>query len=183
MALQSLPPEAHREPSGETVTVFRYPVWPMWLILRRQLVKFQTYRIKFELFLHKFLVWGSTYLNHPVPTARNDDGVLVVRGEANAGNPIGVSLFLDGVLALSKGVPQLDGLVPASRDDLTVINRESHAEDILYYILIISKILKKYQMPWWSGVLCSVIPISAQVAITKFHAWNFKSFRTLRRKA
>lgn len=76
--------------------------------------------------------WLRTYLDHPVPTARNDDGVLVVGGEADAGHPIGVTFFLDGVFALGKGVPQLDGLVPAARDDLTVVNGESHAEDILY---------------------------------------------------
>lgn len=38
----TLPPEAHREPSGETVTVFRYPVWPMWFVFSLQLAKFQT---------------------------------------------------------------------------------------------------------------------------------------------
>lgn len=24
-----MPPDAHNEPSGETVTVFKYPVWPV----------------------------------------------------------------------------------------------------------------------------------------------------------
>jgi hypothetical protein len=42
IALQSLPPLAQRLPSGDTVTVFKYPVCPEWLILRRQLVRFHT---------------------------------------------------------------------------------------------------------------------------------------------
>merc|ERR1719318_2486485 len=52
MALASLPPEAQREPSGDMVTVFRYPVCPMWLVLSLQLVRFHTF----------------TYLSHPAET-------------------------------------------------------------------------------------------------------------------
>merc|ERR1719318_574656 len=52
MALASLPPEAQREPSGDIVTVFRYPVCPMWLVLSLQLVRFHTF----------------TYLSHPAET-------------------------------------------------------------------------------------------------------------------
>ena len=37
MAMPSLPPEAHREPSGDTVTVLRYPVWPLSVRLSRRL--------------------------------------------------------------------------------------------------------------------------------------------------
>merc|ERR1719412_2816590 len=37
MALVSFPPEAQREPSGDMVTVLRYPLWPMWLVLSLQL--------------------------------------------------------------------------------------------------------------------------------------------------
>jgi len=39
----TFPPEAHRDPSGDTVTVFRYPVWPMWLVFSLQLARFHTY--------------------------------------------------------------------------------------------------------------------------------------------
>merc|ERR1711893_132004 len=52
MALASLPPEAHKEPSGDIVTVFKYPLCPMWLVFNLQLVKFQT----------------LTYLSHPQDT-------------------------------------------------------------------------------------------------------------------
>ena len=44
-------------------------------------------------------------------------------------------LVLDGVLALSQGVPQLDGLVPASGHDLPVVHREGHGEDVLGVVL------------------------------------------------
>merc|ERR1719244_2038881 len=42
MALASLPPLAQSEPSGDIVTVLRYPVWPMWFVFSLQLVRFQT---------------------------------------------------------------------------------------------------------------------------------------------
>lgn len=38
----TFPPEAHSEPSGETVTVFRKPVCPMWLVFSLQLARFHT---------------------------------------------------------------------------------------------------------------------------------------------
>lgn len=48
IAWPSLPPDAHREPSGETVTQFRYPVWPMWLVFRRQFVRFHTCQVTYN---------------------------------------------------------------------------------------------------------------------------------------
>lgn len=45
-ALASLPPDVHNEPSGDTVTVFKYPLCPLWLILSLQLVKFQTLTVR-----------------------------------------------------------------------------------------------------------------------------------------
>lgn len=42
MVKVTFPPEAQREPSGDTVTVFRYPVWPMWLVFSLQLARFHT---------------------------------------------------------------------------------------------------------------------------------------------
>jgi len=65
-----------------------------------------------------------------IPTGRNDDGVGGGGRETNAGNPLGVVVLSDGVLALSKGVPQLDGLVARCRDNLTVVSRESNAQDV-----------------------------------------------------
>jgi hypothetical protein len=33
-----------------------------------------------------------------------------------------MEIYLDGVLALGKSIPQLDGLVSAARDNLTVVS-------------------------------------------------------------
>ena len=46
-----------------------------------------------------------------------------------------MTLVLDGVLALSQGVPQLDGLVSAGGHDLPVVSREGHGEDVLGVVL------------------------------------------------
>lgn len=95
-------------------------------------------------------------LDHPVPASGHNDGVVVVGGEADAGHPVTVALILqktnmvsltqkvnrqkkghagetygDCVFALSKCVPQLDGLVSAARYNLTVVHRESNAQHIL----------------------------------------------------
>lgn len=42
-----------------------------------------------------------------------------------------MTTHLDGVLANSKSVPQLDGLVAGARHNLTVVSREGHAQNIL----------------------------------------------------
>merc|ERR1739838_1008649 len=66
-----------------------------------------------------------------VPAARNNDWVLVVGGEPNARDPFSVSLLLDGVFALSQSIPQLDGLVSRSTDNLPIIGRKSNAQNIV----------------------------------------------------
>lgn len=96
------------------------------------------------------------YLHHPVPASRHNDGVVVIGGEADAWHPVTVALILqqsekvswtftarntreylkrqtygNSVFALSKCVPQLDGLVSASGHNLTVVDRESNAQHIL----------------------------------------------------
>ena len=55
--------------------------------------------------------FGFTYLDKLVPAAGDDNGVLGVRAEANAGDPFGVTLVGDGKLAVTEGVPQLDSSV------------------------------------------------------------------------
>ena len=69
-------------------------------------------------------------LHELVPAARHDDGVGGVGRKADARDPLGVVVLSDGVLALSKDVPQLDGLVAGSRHDLTVVRRESDGQHI-----------------------------------------------------
>ena len=46
-----------------------------------------------------------------------------------------MALILDGVLALSQGVPQLDSLVSAGGHDLPVVSGERHGEDVLGVVL------------------------------------------------
>jgi len=70
-------------------------------------------------------------LDNLVPASGDDDGVGGVGGETDAGDPLGVTILLDGELALTEGVPELDGLVTGSRDDLTVIGREGNRENIV----------------------------------------------------
>lgn len=71
------------------------------------------------------------HLHELVPTAGNDDGSLGVGGETNTADPLGVATLLKSVLALSEDVPELDGLVAGSRDDLTVVRGEGNGEHIL----------------------------------------------------
>ncbi len=42
-----------------------------------------------------------------------------------------MSLVGDGELAVTEGVPELDGTVARSRDDLTVVSGEGDGEDIV----------------------------------------------------
>ena len=44
--------------------------------------------------------------------------------------PLAVAVFLDVVLAFTKGVPQFDGLVARTRDDLPVISTEADGQDV-----------------------------------------------------
>jgi len=76
---------------------------------------------------------GRDVPNHDslVPTARDEKWGLGGRRETHAGDPIGVLIFSESVFALTKSVPQLDGLVTGSRNDLTIVLRECDREDIL----------------------------------------------------
>jgi hypothetical protein len=44
--------------------------------------------------------------------------------------PLAVAILLDVVLAFTEGVPELDGLVTRSRDDLPVISTEADGQDV-----------------------------------------------------
>lgn len=72
-----------------------------------------------------------TDLDELVPASGDDDGVLGVGGEADAGDPLGVALVGDGVLAVTKGVPELDGAVTGTGDDLTVVGGEADGQDVV----------------------------------------------------
>jgi len=73
----------------------------------------------------------ETYLDHLVPTTRDDDWVLWVGREANAGNPLGVALVGDGVLAVTEGVPELDRPVTGAGNNLPVVGGERDGKNIV----------------------------------------------------
>lgn len=55
---------------------------------------------------------------------------MAQQNEGVGDRPFGVSLVLDIVLALSQGVPELDGLVARSRNDLSVVCAEADRQDV-----------------------------------------------------
>merc|ERR1711994_270717 len=101
-------------------------------------------------------------LDHLVPSAGNDDWVLVVWREPDARDPVVVGVLLDGVLALGKGVPQLDGPVAGARHDLPVVGGEGHAEDLLGVALEAASAVAGAQVPQPQGV----IPRAGQSEVT-----------------
>ena len=70
-------------------------------------------------------------LDKVVPAAADNERVGGRRREADAGDPFGVSILLDGVLALAESVPKFDGLVARAGNNLTVVGGEGNGEDIL----------------------------------------------------
>ena len=72
-----------------------------------------------------------TDLDKLVPASGDDDGVLGVRAEADARSPLGVALVGDGVLAVTEGVPELDGSVTRTGNDLAVVGGEADGEDVV----------------------------------------------------
>lgn len=84
---------------------------------------------------HLLLDWRSdssnlTYLDYFVPSGRDDDGVGRVRGESHTRNPLTVSFLLNREFAVTKSVPQLDGPVTRTRNNLPVVGRERNGQDI-----------------------------------------------------
>ncbi len=72
-----------------------------------------------------------TDLDKLVPSGADNDGVGGIGTEADAGNPLGVALVGDGVLAVAKRIPELDGTIAGARDNLTVIGGEGNGENIV----------------------------------------------------
>jgi len=70
-------------------------------------------------------------LHELVPSTADNNGVLGVRAESHARNPVLVSLLGDGELAVTEGVPELDCAVARSRNDLSVVGRERDRENIV----------------------------------------------------
>jgi len=70
-------------------------------------------------------------LDELIPTTGNDERVSRVRRETNTRNPFRVTIFGDVVLALTEGVPELDGLITRTGNNLTVVSRERDRQNIV----------------------------------------------------
>lgn len=110
-------------------------MWSSWFFLSLQLARFQTLTMRSQpqetmtglLLLGEKRtqetqsVWPSSYIKLKKKKFKMVSTKL----------PSVLSLYLNGVLALGQSVPQLDGLVPAARNNLTIISREGNTQDIL----------------------------------------------------
>jgi hypothetical protein len=76
------------------------------------------------------LVGDGPDLDDLVPTGRDNDGIQGLRGELHARDPITVSL-LNRILALTKSVPETNGAVTRTRNDLAIVNGEGNRENVL----------------------------------------------------
>ena len=97
MALPSRPPLAQSEPSGETVTVFKYELWPWWLVRNLQLAKFQTCESIGRLVDRQER--RDSYFHKFIPTSWDDQGVFLIGTETHGWNPVGVIIVDNGVFA------------------------------------------------------------------------------------
>ena len=71
-----------------------------------------------------------------IPSAGHNEGHLHAGRETDAGDPFIVSIRvgsrrINGILAFSEGIPQLNRFVPRPGDYLTIDDRKGHREDIL----------------------------------------------------
>jgi len=64
------------------------------------------------------------HLNKLVPARADNDRVLRIRAESNARNPVCVALLSDSELTVTKSVPELNGTIARSGDNLSVIGGE-----------------------------------------------------------
>jgi len=74
---------------------------------------------------------GLPDLQSTVPTGGGEVRVLLDGGVLDARDPIGVVVGLVGVLAISQSVPELEGSVSRSRDNLSVVAGEGDGVDFL----------------------------------------------------
>jgi len=65
-----------------------------------------------------------------IPRGGDNNRLLDIVEVSNAGNPVGMRVLVNGELADSVDVPNLDGFINGSRGDLSVIWGESNREDI-----------------------------------------------------
>lgn len=81
--------------------------------------------------VHKLHVEVVPDLDALVPRCSDDDGGLLSMVELDAGDGISVLVLVNGVLALTLGVPNLNLLVKTASHELSIISRDGDREDIL----------------------------------------------------
>jgi len=64
---------------------------------------------------------GVPDLESAVPASGGEEWSLLNWGVSDGANPVSVAVLFEGELALSNGVPELDGLVSTGGDDLSVV--------------------------------------------------------------
>jgi len=129
-------------------------------------------------------------LDDLVPASGDDGRLIDVWRELDAGNPISVSI-VDDDLALTESVPQADGLVARTRDDLSVVGGEGNAQDVLGVSNETSVSLGLVQIPQSDGGIprsrqgevtilgddnvlnIVVVATKSTVGITIFGVWTF----------
>jgi len=67
-----------------------------------------------------------------VPSSGDNERIFSVWRESDTADPVVVrTSSVDGVFAFTKGIPQTDASITRTRNNLSVIRRESNAEDII----------------------------------------------------
>jgi len=84
----------------------------------------------------EFAVGEGPDFDQAIPSTGDDEWHLNRGGEANTGDPFIMTVIvgssgINGVLAFTEGIPELDGLISRSGDDLTVVDGEGDTEYIL----------------------------------------------------
>jgi len=96
---------------------------------------------------------GLPDLESSVPTNGGEVGVLSNRGVSDTRDPILVVAMFIGILTVSKSVPELEGFVSTSRDNLSVVLREADRVDFLSVTNEDSGGLSSSQIPKSKGLI------------------------------
>ena len=73
----------------------------------------------------------TSYLDKFIPTCADDNWVLWIWAESDAGDPFGMTLIGNCELAVSQSVPELDRSVSRARNNLSVVCGERNGKDIV----------------------------------------------------
>jgi len=79
----------------------------------------------------QFAVGKVPDLHKLVPSSRHNHRIGAVGRKSDTADPFGVTRLVDGIFALSEGVPELNGLISRTRNDLSVVGGKSDAKHVL----------------------------------------------------